>query len=225
MYSIIPYNPRNPRNNVFQCARYFTTNAKTFTTYIPRTFIKDNGMSNSDSLTKALEDWFEKPLSDLAYELRKRVKQDFFPMCWDDLHPEQRRSIAQQWDYQHDPANDQEQELWWELYNRIDKLKQQIQEWEAVSCPTASDLSRKEDRLKDLYDELAEIEEKLQTKGRYTGNRDNDLQNAANTLAKRWKEENRKHFTKRDIAKELSTWDEWMEMTYTRIERIIRKEW
>lgn len=59
----------------------------------------------------------------------------------------------------------------------------------------------------------------------HISNRDGDLQNAANTLACKWQKENRKHITKRDIAKALSISDEWDEMTEGRIERIIRKEW
>jgi hypothetical protein len=34
----------------------------------------------------------------------KRVVQEFFPMPWDKLSADQRRSVALQLDYQHDPA-------------------------------------------------------------------------------------------------------------------------
>jgi len=59
----------------------------------------------------------------------------------------------------------------------------------------------------------------------HTGNRDSDLQNAANTLAGEWQKENHKHITKRNIAKALSLSDEWKGMTEGCIERIIRKKW
>jgi hypothetical protein len=60
-------------------------------------------MSSFDSLALALEDWFDTPLADLPDALRKRVVQEFFPMPWDNLSADQRRSVALQLDYQHDP--------------------------------------------------------------------------------------------------------------------------
>ena len=66
-------------------------------------------MSTFDSLTLALEDWFDTPLCDLQETLRKRVEQEFFPMPWDKLSADQRRSVTLQLDYQHDPATKQDQ--------------------------------------------------------------------------------------------------------------------
>ena len=63
-----------------------------------------SGTSGFDSLALALEDWFDTQLADLPDALRKRVVQEFFPMPWDNLSADQRRSVALQLDYQHDPA-------------------------------------------------------------------------------------------------------------------------
>jgi len=57
-----------------------------------------------------------------------------------------------------------------------------------------------------------------------TGDRNRELQQAANDLADRWKKEGRKDITKRDIARSLAT-EAWREMTADRIERIIRVKW
>lgn len=58
-----------------------------------------------------------------------------------------------------------------------------------------------------------------------TAKRDSDLQQAAETLAKRFQEDGRKKFTLREIAETLSISDEWRELTAARIERIIHKSW
>ena len=58
-----------------------------------------------------------------------------------------------------------------------------------------------------------------------TNNRDEELQASAEKLAKQLKESGIKQFTKRELAKKLAVSDEWDEMTYQRIERIIRKTW
>lgn len=115
-------------------------------------------MSGFDSLTTALEGMYDKPLRDLPKDLQKRIEQDFSPMPWDDLSPDQRRSVAQQWDYQNDPATEQDRQFWWDFLVRKDAIEKQIAEWKAVATPTASELAQKEDRLGELEKELARME-------------------------------------------------------------------
>jgi hypothetical protein len=74
-----------------------------------------SGMSTFDSLTLALEEWFDRPLHELPAELRQRVELEFFPMPWNYLGAERRRSVALQLDYQHDPATEQDRQDWWEF--------------------------------------------------------------------------------------------------------------
>lgn len=114
-------------------------------------------MSNFDSLCLAFEDWFDKPLADLPEALRQRVEQEFSPMPWDQLSPAGRRSVALQLDYQHDPATAEERRLWWDFYQRVDAVKDQIAKWEAVAAPTAADLALKETRLAELNQELTRM--------------------------------------------------------------------
>ncbi|MBS0412808.1 MAG: hypothetical protein JSR68_00395 [Proteobacteria bacterium] len=120
-------------------------------------------MSAFDALTLALEDWFDSRLCDLPDVLRQRVEKDFFPMPWDRLSADQRRSVALQWDYQHDPATAQGQKFWWDFFERMDDLKKQAAEWEAVATPTAADLAAKEARLAELRQELARMEAQQRT--------------------------------------------------------------
>ena len=73
-------------------------------------------MSSFDSLTLALEDWFDTRLADLPDALRQRVLQEFSPMPWDKLSADQRRSVALQLDYQHDPATEKDRQKWWDFF-------------------------------------------------------------------------------------------------------------
>ncbi|MBP9058783.1 MAG: hypothetical protein KBF98_00545, partial [Rhodoferax sp.] len=115
-------------------------------------------MGDFDSLTWAFEDWFDTPLCDLPDALRHRVVQEFFPMPWDTLSADQRRSVALQLDYQHDPATEQDQKFWWDFFERVDNLKKQRAEWEVVATPTAAELALKEARLAELKLELAHMD-------------------------------------------------------------------
>ncbi len=109
-----------------------------------------------ESLTLALDAWFDRPSDALPDKLRHRMEQDFVAP-WDDLSPAQRRSVALQWDYHTDPATQAERKSWWDFYQKMDAIKQQIAEWEAASAPAASDLALKEARLKELRQELARM--------------------------------------------------------------------
>lgn len=79
-------------------------------------------------------------------------------MPWDKLGADQRRSVALQMDYQHDPATEQNQKFWWDFFKRVDGLTKQVAEWEGVATPTAAELALKETRLAELNQELARMD-------------------------------------------------------------------
>jgi hypothetical protein len=119
-----------------------------------------------ESLTFALEGWFDKSLPELPAPLRKRV-EDNLPM-WDGWSPDQRRNLAMNWDGGHDPATMQEQQFGFDLVWRQRDLEKQVAQWEAVSAPTAGELAQKEKRLAALRQELARIEwQQGQVRGNY----------------------------------------------------------
>lgn len=127
------------------------------------------GMSGFDSLTTALEGGFDKLLRDLPKDMKKRIEQDFFPISWDNLSPDQRRNVAQQWDYRHDPATEQERQFWWDFFIRKNAIEKQIAEWKAVATPTAGDLAQQEARLSELWKKLARMEkQERQARGVYS---------------------------------------------------------
>lgn len=106
--------------------------------------------STFESLTLALDQWFDQTLDDLPDALRRRVEEEFLPMPWPGLSANQRRSVALQLDYQRDPDTEEERHFWWEFFGRMDDLTKQIAAWEAIAAPTASDFAQKEARLKEL---------------------------------------------------------------------------
>jgi hypothetical protein len=120
------------------------------------------GMNTFNPLTLALKDCFETPLCDLPDTLRQRVETDFFPMPWDTLSAAQRREMALQLDYLHDPANEQTQKFWWDFFERYDALKMQLNQWETVVAPTAAEQALKEMRLGELSDALDSMDSQLQ---------------------------------------------------------------
>jgi len=109
-----------------------------------------------ESLTLALEAWFDHALAALPDELRKRVEHEYLPP-WDALAPAQRRSVAIQSDYQRDPATLVERQSWWDFYQRTNAIEQQLAAWETASTLTSSDLALKEARLQELRQELARM--------------------------------------------------------------------
>jgi len=84
-------------------------------------------MNEFDSLTLALEDWFDRPLGDLPDVLRLRAAEDLAPLRWEELAPQQRRTATLQLDYQHDPATEREREYWWDFFHRKTELEAELQ--------------------------------------------------------------------------------------------------
>ena len=114
-------------------------------------------MDDFDSLSRALERWFEADLDTLPDALRTRVLRDFLPMAWGELEPEQRRSFAAQWDEQHDPALEGARQEGWDRFWEMSDLEDQIERWESVAAPTAKDLDIKEAKLVELRRALARV--------------------------------------------------------------------
>lgn len=117
------------------------------------------------SLTLALENWFDKTLAELPLSLRLRVEEEFLPLPWDELAPEQRRSGTLQRDYQNDPATEGDRKYWWDFFQREDGLKQQVQQWTAVTATTTADLAMREKRLSELGEQLAQLEREKRRAG------------------------------------------------------------
>ncbi|MDP1647851.1 MAG: hypothetical protein Q8M01_06590 [Rubrivivax sp.] len=111
-------------------------------------------MSNFDPLTLACEDWFATPLCELPDALRQRVEKEFAPMPWDHLSAEQRRSVALQLDYQHDPATEKAREDWWVFFNRMSALEAELAREGASDRVNLDELLDGSGRLKNIRDQI-----------------------------------------------------------------------
>ena len=87
-----------------------------------------------EPLLKLIEPHINEPFANLPEALRVRVAEAFFPMPqWDDLGPDQRRSLAEQDDNQTDPARGPEREYWWELACQVSETKESITKWQLMN--------------------------------------------------------------------------------------------
>ena len=87
-----------------------------------------------EPLLKLIEPHINEPFANLPDSLRVRVTEAFFPMPqWDDLGPDQRRSLAEQDDNQTDPARGPEREYWWELACQVSETKESITKWQLMN--------------------------------------------------------------------------------------------
>jgi hypothetical protein len=121
-----------------------------------------------ESLTLALDGWFNTDRLELPDALRKRVEFEFFPAPWDNLSSSQRRSAALQLDYQNDPTTELDRRKWSDFLGRKYELEKQILHWETIACHTASEWVQKESRLKELRQEFSRMElQQRQVRGDY----------------------------------------------------------
>lgn len=76
-----------------------------------------------DPLTADLGPWFETDFAEIPDELGRRISQNYFPLLWEDLQPNQRRDIAAQWDFQHDPSTERERTAYWDMWLALDEVE------------------------------------------------------------------------------------------------------
>ncbi len=118
-------------------------------------------MTEFEPLSTALEAWFDVRLQDLPSALRRRVKDEFFPLEWEQLAPSQRRSVAAQSDSRNDPALEAERQYWGRLRVQLSELEGEIERWQAIPAPTIGDMTVKEAKLDELKRRRNALEEQF----------------------------------------------------------------
>ena len=121
-------------------------------------------MNNSVPLTQLLKDWVNTPMADLPVDIKALAEEACFPLPWDKLSAALRREYASMYDDEirqrdapNDPAGETEVDFWGDFFAKKAALEEAIEAWEIVATPTALDLDKKENRLNDLYNDLAKI--------------------------------------------------------------------
>lgn len=110
-----------------------------------------------DSLTKALEGWFDTPLAELPSPQRNRVEAASFRRRWDCMNADQRRSVAGQLDFQNDPATEEEREQIWKEACELHRIEQEILKLERMSPPMPLEMESKHRQLDELRRQLKEL--------------------------------------------------------------------
>jgi hypothetical protein len=79
------------------------------------------------------EGYWETPLADLPPELKKLVTHTFFLFPWDELDPTNRRNIAAQNDYLHDPLHEPS------TYFELVQFQEELKDWLAKARRESKD--------------------------------------------------------------------------------------
>lgn len=113
-----------------------------------------------ETLTAFLSAWFDRPKDELPAEVLSRINQDLFGL-WDLLNEGQRRSVAAQWDAQHDPAYEDERAREWDLACRLQAVKGGIKKWLLMNPKSITEAEIQESKLKPLREQAAQLEAEL----------------------------------------------------------------
>lgn len=121
--------------------------------------LQPNAEEEFECLVLALEGWFDKKLKDLPEAKQQRVERALIlHLRWDQLTPEQRQGKAAQWDFQKDPAKEPERQYLKSFLEHLDKIKDELAEVESKDTLTFSEFEKKEAKVKELRQEIAQME-------------------------------------------------------------------
>ena len=101
-------------------------------------------------LCHELNGYFDVALADLPDELRERVMEAYRLFSWDELDTEQRRYRAEQYDQQHDPGWEVNQQFAIDLLDQLHGIQREAAEWSKVAVSSATDLKKQQDQLQQL---------------------------------------------------------------------------
>ncbi len=113
-------------------------------------------------LTLQLAQWFDHDREALPESVRDLLKDKLIlDTLWDSISPDQRRSAAAQWDYQHDPALEQERTHYWNLWCEIDELETELKRLKELRPVSYEGDHVKRKEIRDLESRIALFKENL----------------------------------------------------------------
>lgn len=118
-------------------------------------------MTSFVALAPLIEPVIEQSFAHLTADIQSLWKERVLLFDWDHLAPDQRRQLALQQDYQHDPATEAEREAAFNLVCELHDVQRQIDELDAAPAKSAGEVIAKEDRLKALRASHAAIDQKF----------------------------------------------------------------
>ena len=114
--------------------------------------------SEYELLLQILEGYWERPFSRLPIGLRQRVESGFFPMTWAMTNANGRKSLAAQVDAEKDPRFQVERNFWSDFHEKLNTLRNQIDELVQMDASSPLELESKTKQLKALREELGLFE-------------------------------------------------------------------
>lgn len=151
-------------------------------------------------LTLELAYWFDRNYADLPAASQELLQDKLiWGTSWDSINPDQRRSVAAQWDYQNDPATETERKYLFDLWCKVDELETEFArlkdirpatyEGDAVKRRELSSIRSQIERLMKLFD-LAprELEDSIVSDHIYAGSALDRLDYSGDTSGKEVKE-------------------------------------
>lgn len=118
-------------------------------------------MTDFVALAPLIEPVIEQSFAQLAADVQCLWKERILLFDWDHLAPDQRRQLALQQDYQHDPATEDERQATVDLVCELHDVQRQIDELEMAPAKSAGEVIAKEDRLKALRASHAAVDQKF----------------------------------------------------------------
>ena len=106
------------------------------------------------SMVYALADLFDKTIAELPDEQREIVKSTNLSLKWDDYLPAEREMECKSWDYEHNPATNDERETQFNLYSKQADIEREISSVKMFPENDALQRESKQRQLKELEAEL-----------------------------------------------------------------------
>ncbi len=120
--------------------------------------VGDEQSDTYQPLALLIEPLVNKPFDALDDGLQARFLKAFHHLPhWDQLNADQRRSMAQQHDIQHDPAMGPENKYWLALFGAEEHAKSTRFEWDQKQPQSITELKTKEDRLTAIDSRLRDL--------------------------------------------------------------------
>lgn len=111
-----------------------------------------------ESIEEKLESYYECQLDQIPEELRNWLLNEFFFQIWDGMSAHQRRSAANQYDYQHDPQYEAEREFDFNRFSKKFELQGELKKLQKMEPQSVTEHELKRKRIEEIQLEISSLE-------------------------------------------------------------------
>jgi len=113
-------------------------------------------------LTLELAHMFDRKRDELPEATRELIAGELIlDSLWDSISPDQRRDATAQWDYQHDPATEQERQHFWNIWCEIDELETEVERLKELRPTSYEGDYVKKNEIRQLEDRIGLFKKSL----------------------------------------------------------------